>query len=364
MTAKPGTTMDAPIAGPAGDGPALALGYRRLIWRRALWLALLFSALLASVIANVMSGPAELGVWQVIGGILDPGSLPTAQRVILWDVRLPYALMAVMVGAALGLSGAEMQTVLNNALASPSTLGVMHAATLGASIAIVLKFDAVYLPENFIVPVCAFAGAMAAVALIQFLARLYGATVDSVILFGIATVFAIDALISLVQFIADYNSLQQIVFWTMGSLSRANWEKLGIVAAVFAICLPISMGRVWQMTALRGGEEQARSFGLAVGRLRKWVLFRVSILTAVAISFTGIIAFVGLVGPHIARLAVGEDHRFFLPASALSGAFILSGASLVAKTLVPGILIPDGIVTALIGIPLFLGLLVTQRRRG
>ena len=102
----------------------------------------------------------------------------------------------------------------------------------------------------------------------------------------------------------------------------------------------------------------------AAGRLRKWVLFRVSVLTAVAISFTGIIAFVGLVGPHIARLAVGEDHRFFLPASALAGAFILSGASLVAKTLVPGILIPDGIVTALIGIPLFLGLLVTQRRRG
>jgi iron complex transport system permease protein len=118
------------------------------------------------------------------------------------------------------------------------------------------------------------------------------------------------------------------------------------------------------MTALRGGEEQAASFGLAVAGLRRRVLLRVSLMTAAAVAFTGVISFVGLVGPHIARLAVGEDHRFFLPASALAGAFILSGASLVGKTLVPGILIPDGIVTALIGIPLFLGLVLTQRRRG
>lgn len=291
-------------------------------------------------------------------------SLDGPLRVIVWDVRLPHALMAVAVGASLGLAGAEMQTVLNNPLASPSTLGVMHAATLGASLAILLSVSAPMLPENLIIPVAAFVGALSAIMLIQFMARLYGAAVDTIILFGIATVFALEALIYLVQFIADTDSLQQIVFWTMGSLARANWEKLGIVAVVLAVCLPLAMRQVWKMTALRGGEEQAQSFGLNVGRLRTFVLFRVSVLTAVAISFTGVIGFVGLVGPHIARLAVGEDHRLFLPGSALAGAVILSGASLVSKTLVPGILIPDGIVTALIGIPLFLGLLLTQRRGG
>lgn len=149
----------------------------------------------------------------------------------------------------------------------------------------------------------------------------------------------------------------------MGSVARATWEKVGIVSAVFAICLPMSLYHMWQMTALRGGEDQARSFGVAVDRLRTLVLIRVSLLTAIAISFTGVIGFVGLVGPHIARLAFGEDHRFYLAGSALAGGFILSGASLIAKSIVPGILIPDGIVTALIGIPLFLALVITQKRR-
>lgn len=350
--------------GPAGNGMALAHGYRRLVLRRIAWLVLLAFSLLASVIANVMTGPAGLGAWQVIAGIIDPAGLEAPLRVIIWEVRLPYALMAVCVGASLGLAGAEMQTVLNNPLASPSTLGVMHAATLGASLAIVLHVTALPLPETFIVPACAFVGALGAIVLIQLLARVYGGTVDSVVLFGIATVFALEAMISLVQFVADNDSLQQIVFWTMGSLARANWEKLAVVFGVLALSLPCSMRNAWRMTALRGGEEQAASFGLAVAGLRRRVLLRVSLMTAAAVAFTGVISFVGLVGPHIARLAIGEDHRFFLPASALAGAFILSGASLVGKTLVPGILIPDGIVTALIGIPLFLGLVLTQRRRG
>ena len=117
------------------------------------------------------------------------------------------------------------------------------------------------------------------------------------------------------------------------------------------------------MTALRGGEEYARSYGMAVDRLRYTVLFRVSLLTAAAIAFTGVIGFIGLIGPHIARMAFGEDHRFYLPGCALAGGFILSSASIISKTIVPGILVPDGIVTALIGIPLFMGLLMSRRRK-
>ncbi len=299
----------------------------------------------------------------VVSGIFNPDTLSRSEEVILWQVRLPYALMAVFVGACLGLAGAEMQTVLNNPLASPSTLGVMYAATLGASLAIVFKIALFGLPENYIVPIFAFLGAVLSVLLIQSLSRAFGATVDTVILFGIASVFALQALISLMQFVADSDSLQQIVFWTMGSLARATWDKIFIIAGVFAICLPFSIRHVWKMTALRGGEEYAKSFGVSVERLRLIVLFRVSVLTAVAVSFTGVIGFVGLVGPHIARLAFGEDHRFYLPGSALAGGLILAGASVLSKSLIPGILIPDGIVTALIGIPLFLGLLINQKRK-
>lgn len=282
---------------------------------------------------------------------------------IIWQVRLPHAAMAVFVGACLGLAGAEMQTVLNNPLASPSTLGVMYAATLGASLAIVFKFAPFGIPENFIVPVCAFIGAVFSVLLIQGLSRAFGATVDTVILFGIAMVFAFQAMIELIQFIADTDSLQQIVFWTMGSLARATWPKVGIVAGTFIVCLPFAIRHVWKMTALRGGEEYAKSFGVSVERLRLTVLLRVSVMTAVAVAFTGVIGFIGLVGPHIARMAFGEDHRFYLPGSALAGGFILVVASVFSKSLIPGILIPDGIVTALIGIPLFLALLINQKRR-
>lgn len=349
----------------AGVVEPLARGYRRFAWRRTLLLCLLAVLLLASVLVNIATGSADLSPIEVIRGILDPAALSAPLHVVIWEVRLPYALMAVVVGASLGLAGAEMQTVLNNPLASPSTLGVMYAATLGASLAIVLSLAApLGLPDSYVVPVFAFLGALAATAVILTLSRIYGATVDAVILFGIAMVFALQALISLIQFVADSDSLQQIVFWTMGSLARATWEKVAIVVAVLALTAPMTGLQVWKLTALRGGEDYARSFGVAVGRLRITALVRASLLTAVAVSFTGVISFVGLIGPHIARLMLGEDHRFFLPGSALAGALILSGASIASKSLVPGILIPDGIVTALIGIPLFLGLLMSQRRRG
>jgi iron complex transport system permease protein len=341
----------------------LAGQYKSFVLRRIVWLALLFGAVILLALINVSTGPSGMPIEKVLVGFFKPDTLSEMENVVLWQVRLPFALLALAVGACLGLAGAEMQTVLNNPLASPQTLGVMYAATLGASLAIVFDLPLIGIPENYIVAICAFIGAMISIFLIHVLSRTFGATVDTVILFGIALVFALQALVALIQFIADSDSLQQIVFWTMGSLARATWEKVAIVLIVFAACLPFSILHVWKMTALRGGEDYAKSFGVSVETLRLKVLFRVGILTAIAVSFTGVIGFVGLVGPHIARLAFGEDHRFYLPGAALAGAFILAGASLVSKSIISGILIPDGIVTALIGIPLFLVLLINQKRK-
>lgn len=351
---------------PADDDPdrTLARGYRRFVRRRVLVLLALGGLLVLSALVNIALGPAELPLWRVVEGFVYPGLLSPAEHLILFDIRLPYAVLALLVGACLGLAGAEMQTVLNNPLASPSTLGVMHAATLGASLSILFDWlSPAGLPVLLAVPVCAFIGALSAIALIVFLSRVYGAAVETVVLFGIALVFALEAMIALVQFVADSDSLQQIVFWTMGSLARASWDKIAVLAVVLALCLPFSIRHVWKLTALRGGESHARSFGIAVERLRLTVLIRAGLLTAVAVAFTGVIGFVGLVGPHIARLALGEDHRFFLPGSVLAGGLILSGASIASKTLLPGVLIPDGIVTALVGIPLLLSLLLSQQRR-
>ncbi|WP_051340622.1 FecCD family ABC transporter permease [Azospirillum halopraeferens] len=340
----------------------LARRYRRFVFRRVIVLALLAAGLVLSFLADAATGPSALPVAAVLHGLLDPGSLDRSTSVILWSIRLPAAAMAVVVGACLALAGAEMQTVLHNPLASPFTLGLSNAATFGASLAIVLELSVLGLGPSVMVPASAFACAMAATLVIQGLARTQGAGPDTVVLFGIAMVFVMNALLWLVQYVASADALQQIVFWTMGSLARATWEKVGIVALVLAVCLPLSLRDVWALTALRGGEEHARSFGIPVRRLRLLVLLRVSLLAGAAVAFVGTVGFIGLVGPHIARLALGEDHRFFLPGAALAGALVLSLASIAAKSLVPGLLLPVGIVTALVGVPLFMALILSQRR--
>lgn len=272
--------------------------------------------------------------------------------------------MALLVGAALGLGGAEMQTTLGNPLASPFTLGVSNAATLGAALTIVTGLHLPLVGPEWTTAIIAFAFAMAATLLVQAMARMQpGGGSEGLILFGIAMVFALNALLWLVQFMASADAVQQIVFWSMGSLGRANWTAIGMMAVVLFICLPMALRHVWAMTALRAGEDHAQALGIAVGRLRMLVLVRVSLLASVALAFVGTISFIGLVGPHIARLAVGEDHRFYLPGAALAGALVLSLSSVASKSLVPGIVLPVGIVTALVGIPLFVFLIVMQRRR-
>lgn len=342
----------------------LAKAYRRFVLRRVLCIAGLAVAAVVALLADVASGPAMLGLLDVVKGLWSPEALDAGTRVIIQDIRVPYALMAVVVGACLGLAGAEMQTVLNNPLASPYTLGVGAAATLGASLVIVFNLSLFGLATDILLPLSAFVFAAAASLLILVLSRTLGASVHAVVLFGIALLFGINAVVGLIQFVADAESVQQIVFWTMGSLARATMDKVTIVALVLAICLPFSLRNAWAMTLLRSGEEQARSLGVPVERMRLLVLLRVSLLTAAAMAFVGEIGFIGLVAPHIARLMLGEDHRFLLPGSALAGALLLSLSSIASKLLVPGVVLPVGIVTALVGIPLFITLIIGRSRRG
>ena len=346
----------------AMDTASLAKDYQHFIVKRLLLLSLLVLLTLTSFLWDIAHGPADLSLWQVFNGLWSYDSLSPSQQVIIWDVRLPYALMALVVGACLGLGGAEMQTVLNNPLASPFTLGVGSAATLGASIAIVMNLSWLGISFTYLLPMAAFIAASTASLLILFLSRTMGASTHTVLLFGIALMFGLNAAVGLLQFVADAGALQQIVFWTMGSLARATMEKVTIVTSVLVICFAFSLSQIWSLTTLRGGEEQARSLGINTERLRLIVLLRVSLLTAVALAFVGEIGFIGLVGPHIARLLLGEDHRFFIPGSAIAGALLLSLSSIASKALLPGVILPVGIVTALVGIPLFISLIFSRSR--
>jgi iron complex transport system permease protein len=338
--------------------------YGRIVRRRAIVLIALVLVGLVSFCFDIVTGPSNLPVADVVRGLLSPSTLDGPTSVIIWDVRLPYALMAVLVGAALSIAGSEMQTILNNPLASPFTLGVSAAATFGAALAVVLGVGIPGLPDEWIVSANAFLFAFGSVLLLQSLSRLRGAGAETLVLFGIALVFTFNALVALLQFVATQEALQNLVFWSMGSVARANWSTIRLLALVIVCVLPFSIAASWKLTALRLGEDRARSFGVNVTRLRFASLFRISLLAATSVAFVGTIGFVGLVGPHIARLLIGEDHRFLLPASLLTGAAVMSLASVASKIIVPGVLVPVGIVTSLIGVPIFLILIFSRHREG
>ncbi|QCE35816.1 iron ABC transporter permease [Acetobacteraceae bacterium] len=322
--------------------------------RRKLILLFLSIIILCSLLLDFSLGPSALSVRQLFFALFHRAEAGM-QGIIVWDIRLPYALMAVIVGLALGNSGGEMQTLLDNPLASPFTLGVSAASAFGASLAIVLHLSIPGVPWKWTIPVEAFVCALGSVFLLELVSRLRQHSTSLVVLFGIALVFSFQALVSLMQFVADEDALQELVFWTMGSLTRSDWAQVCILGGCCAIILPLSWLSSASLTAMRLGEERAASYGVDVKRVRMMGLLRVSVLASLAVSFVGTIGFIGLVAPHIARKLLGEDHRFYLPGSALCGAVIMSLSSIAAKNLVPGVVIPVGIVTALVGIPFFLG---------
>lgn len=335
--------------------------YQDILRHRLLLILLLVAAIVASLLLDFTMGPSGLSLdvlWQTL---TNPAQADAGTRVIVWDIRLPYALMALIVGLALGLAGAEMQTILNNPLASPFTLGVSSAAAFGAALAIVLGIGIPGIPAQWFISANAFLFALMAALLLDGITRWTNVATSGVVLFGIALVFTFNALVSMLQFIANEDTLQGLVFWTMGSLARASWEKLGVLLLALVVLMPLSFMSSWKLTALRLGEDRATSFGINVRRLRLATLLRISILSALSVAFVGPIGFIGLVAPHIARMVFGEDHRFYLPASALIGALVLSLASVVSKNLIPGVIIPVGIVTSLVGVPFFLSIILRHR---
>ena len=181
-------------------------------------------------------------------------------------------------------------------------------------------------------------------------------------LFRSGLVFLFQALLALLQYRATTEALQQIVFWTMGSLQRANWVANGIIAAALLIAIPFTIRYAWALTVLRLGDARAKALGINVDRLRIATLIVASLLAATAVAFAGIIGFIGLVGPHIARMLVGEEQRFFAPASMAAGAALLAAAHAVSITVVPGVAVPIGIITAIVGVPFFVGLVFLRKR--
>ncbi|TFH86904.1 iron ABC transporter permease [Billgrantia azerbaijanica] len=342
--------------------PATLADFRRHERRRRRWLWAGGAVLLLAGLADLLVGPGHYAYREVLLALWRPAEADPVLRITLWQIRLPTVLLAALSGAGLAVAGAQMQTVLDNPLADPFTLGLASAASFGAALAVVGGIALLPLEGALGAAGNAFVFSLLAALMVQLLGQRRGTSLEVLVLLGIATMFTFNALLGLLQYVASPDALQQLVFWTLGSLSRATPLKLAMIALVLVACLAVSQRLGWQLSALRLGDTQARAMGVRAARLRLGMLAAMALLTAVVVAAVGTIGFVGLVAPHMARLLVGDAQRHFLPLSALLGASLMCLADLVSKSALPGVVLPVGIITALTGLPIFFLLILRHRR--
>ncbi len=350
-----------------GSGTVAAGGtrqaYERFVARKLLFLilslgVLFFLVLVSASIGGTTRSPLE--VFNAIAARFVPVERNPFVEGVVWHLRLPRVLMGIAAGAGLAVSGAVIQGVTRNPLVSPFTVGISSAAAFGASMAIM--FGVGYRGAGtYIIILSAFAAALGCALLVFGLTRLKRTSPETLVLAGIALTYFFGSLTAILQFFANEQQLNAMVNWTFGTLSGADWGKIGVATVVLALTLPVLMRLAWDLNAIfSGGDETARSLGIDTSRVRTVSLLLTSFITASIICFTGIIGFVGLVAPHVARMAVGEDHRFLLPASCIVGAILVVGADIVGRTIVDPIILPIGIVISFVGVPMFLYLMMTR----
>ena len=320
--------------------------------------ALCVLTIFLSIVAIGQGSSSSLDMWKtakIIFGIDEPDKL---QSNILWELRFPRILMAIIGGIALATAGALMQGCLGNPLVSPLTLGVSSGAVLGSSLAIVLGFSVVNIPELAIVA-NAFFFSLIVVFIIIKLGDMKSISPESYILIGIAITFISGAIVSILQYFATDEQLSQLAHWSFGSLSRPNLVNVLWISVAVIGLLPTALKWSWDLNALSlGGDDFAISTGVNPRQIRRNILILTALMTSIVIAFTGLIGFVGLAAPHMARIIVGNDFRKLIPCSAVFGAFLMILADTLGRTLFAPIVIPVGVMLSVIGGPFFMYLLL------
>ncbi|MBU4531953.1 MAG: iron ABC transporter permease [Hoeflea sp.] len=329
---------------------------------RALFLLASLFALLLSLTVAVSVGAIAVEwstVWGVLANRIWPGSIEVTwsagREAIVWELRFPRALLAMMVGAGLALVGASLQSVTRNPLADPHLLGISSGGAFGAILA--LLHTGLFLGP-LTVPLLAFAGALVATIVVLGVARMtHSTSADRLVLAGVAVSFIIMALANMLIFLGDPKATHTVVFWMLGGLGLAQWSQLGWPLAILLICAGWLRWRAGDLNAMTVGDETATTLGIDVRRFRLQVFVVGALITGVMVAFSGIIGFVGLMVPHIVRLLSGGDYRRVLPASMVLGAIFLLWADIAARTVMAPEDMPIGIVTGLVGGVFFVWLL-------
>lgn len=335
--------------------------------RKRILIVLMACAAFVIAIYSMMNGAYYIDCGTILRTLFGQGD--NIEKIVIFDIRLPRVIAAILIGCALAVSGTVMQCVLKNPLASPYTLGISNAAAFGAALAIMASYVGWgktgvmhdILQSEYGMSIFAFVFSMVAVAVILGLSRLTIATPENMVLAGVALGSIFSAALSSLQYFANDETLASMVYWQFGDLSKAYWGDLSIV---LVLLVPITLYFFYKRmdyNAMAAGDEVAQSLGINAKRTMITAMVLSSVLASVCISAVGIIGFVGLLGPHIMRRLIGNDHRFLIPASMIMGALILLIADSVGR-LAFGNIVPVGILTSFLGGPLFIFILIKRRK--
>lgn len=333
-------------------------------------IAVLCAAVLVMSLACVFVGSSNMTVSDCLSALLKEGS-PANIRIV-WNIRIPRVLAAIIAGAGLSVSGLVMQTTLNNTMASPSTLGVSNAAVFGANLSIIAFAGGFLSTGNnltnyavganpFATSLMAFLFSTASILIILALCRLRSFSPGVVVLAGIAIGSVWNAATTILQFYATDVGLSAAVIWNFGDLGRATYKTDLIMLAAVVIGFTFFMLMSWRFNALLSGESTARTMGVNVDGLRFASMLLASVITAVCVSFLGVIGFVGVICPHVAKKLLGQDHRVTVPVAALCGSLLLLGADTLSRSLGSGSALPVGAITSLLGAPFFIAVIFSKK---
>jgi len=339
--------------------------YKKFVGRKILFI--LFSLALIFIIAGVSAtlGSYPISVTEVYSiiwhGIFQ--SVETTEEIVVWNLRLPRIITGILAGMGLAIAGTMMQGILRNPLASPYTLGISAGAGFGAALAILLGAGiAAGATGEYLIIGNAFLFSLIPTFVILLFTRYKRATPETMILAGIAMLYIFSAATTLLMYFSESEAVKEAYFWMVGSLGRATWDDLLPISIVLAGCIIPLMWKSWDLNVMAAGDEAAKSLGVNVEQTRILILIIASLMTAGIVCFTGTIGFIGLVAPHMCRMVIGGDNRFLIPASGLFGAALLLGADTIARRIIAPVILPVGVITAFMGGPLFLYLIMRRRR--
>jgi len=351
-----------------GEVPADYLGYVRV---KFLWIMFGVILLFILFILSISVGAVAIPPYDVLMTLLGQ-NVNHKYDAIIWNIRLPQAITAIVAGVGLSVAGVTMQSILRNPLGSPFTLGISNAGAFGAAVSVIFfgagKIQStianpITINNPYVTTISAFIFCMIATAIILLISRIRGASPEVMVLTGVALSSLFTAGTMFLQYFASDTQLAAVVFWTFGDVSRAGWSELALMTVIVVLSCIYFLCNRWNYNAIDAGNETAKGLGVNVERIRLLGMTLSALVTAVLVAFLGVIGFVGLVCPHMVRKIIGDDQRYLIPGSCVMGGVLLLASDTVARLIVAPYVLPVAVLTAFMGAPVFIYLIIRGYKR-